>query len=179
MRKLVILLATFATMQLFAQESRIPVNDKTGLAEYTGVVEVAGASQSELYSRANRWIFDYFNNPHQVIREKDSVNYVVEGQAQFRITAVDKKGTEFPAGIVVYNFRLEFRDGRFKYTIYKIRWKKSSYYDVSNWEKTDDVDYNKDRYPQYVDQTVNFIEQLLKDMAEGISTADEDVQEDW
>ncbi|MBT8327684.1 MAG: DUF4468 domain-containing protein, partial [Bacteroidia bacterium] len=73
-----IFLALFVALSLVSlgQENIIPVNEKTGNAEYTNVIEVANATQTQLYNRALIWINEFYANPQGTIKTQDSANSI-------------------------------------------------------------------------------------------------------
>ena len=175
---LLILLASWASVS-FAQDTRIPTNEKSGLAEYVGVEEVSSTSAQELYDRALNWIEEYYPNPSGVIKSMDSSAMEITGRARFRLTRTDKKGVTAHIGIVTYNLTLQFKDGRYRYVIDHIGWKQSSYFDVSRWEDPSENDYQEETWPDYVDQTITYFTEMIESMNEFLSTAPEEEDTSW
>ncbi|MBR9860232.1 DUF4468 domain-containing protein [bacterium] len=168
----------FVSIFSFAQETQIPTNEKTGLAEYTEVITVTGASAGDLYARALLWLDDFYPNPHGVVQSKDSAVRIT-GRHQFRLSLTDKKGNESPAGFVTYNFTMEFKDGKFRYVIDNINEKKTSAFDISKWEDKDDPNYKEERYEQFIAQTTEFFNNMIETMYDRLTTPIEEESSDW
>lgn len=179
MNKLLLFIALLGFTTSFAQDAQIPTNEKTGNAEYTDVVDVAGTSDSLLFTRAEAWIFEFFPNPHGTITKQDSINKEFNCKARFRIMYTDKKGNKSLAGHVAYDLTLQFKNGKYRYVIERIRWEQSSYFDVSKWEDKEDPNYQEERYEQYVEQTVNYFNGLLDSLEDRMAKAEEADSSDW
>ena len=176
--RLFTILFVFLGASVFAQEKQIPVNEKTGNAEYTEVVSVNGVSAAELYERAMVWANEFFPNPSGAIQVNDSA-VKISGKHQFRLTMTDKKGNSSPAGMVIYNFTIEFKDGKYRYVIDNINEKKASAYDISNWEDTESDHYQEERYTQFVEQAVAFFNEMIESLVEAMDTPIEEESSDW
>lgn len=179
MNKILTTLLCLVLLPLLANDTQIPVNEKTGLAEYVNVVKVGGTTAAQMHDRAKKWIHGYFANPHKVITSEDTIGYEIEGKARFRMSVTDKKGNVSPAGFVAFKFTLMFKEGRYRYHFHRIRWEQPSYFDVSRWEKTDDPQYQAEMYPKYVEQTVNYFNTMLDGLEEAVATPEEVESSDW
>ena len=179
MNKLLIILTCLFWQSALAQEKQIPVNEKTGTAEYVDVVSLGGTSASLLAERAKAWISEFYPNPHAVIQSEDSTSLEIQGKARFRLNYTDKKGNVAPVGFVAYSFTLQFKEGKYRYLIERIHMQQSSYFDVSKWENTEDPNYQAERWPQYVEQTVSYFEELLNSLEERMATPEEVKATDW
>ena len=160
------------------QENSIPINEKTGNAEYTDVVEVAGANQTQLYNRALAWINEFYPNPTGTIKAQDSANSI-DGKTRFRVKMTDKKGRTIGQSNVNYNFKIELKEGKYRYVIDRINWQQPSYYDVSKWEKKDDPRYQEETYPVFVEQTVAYFDDLLNNLEKAMKKVEEVESSDW
>ena len=178
MKNNILALLILLNLGLYAQETSIPVNEKTGLAEYSDVVTVANTSQTDLYIRALNWINDFYPNPTGTIKSNDSANSI-EGKARFRVKLKDKKGRTVGQSNVNYNFKLEFKEGKYRYVIDRINWQQPSYYDVSRWEDKEDPLYQEETYPVYIEQTIAYFNDLLDKLEEAMATEEEEESSDW
>jgi hypothetical protein len=178
MKNVILILILGFGFNTFAQDNIIPVNEKTGLAEYTDVVNVSGASNGDLYERTMLWINEFYPNPHGTIKSKDSANSI-SCKARFKIKLTDKKGNTVGQGFVSYKLKFEFKDGKYRYVVSKIGWERSSYYDVSRWENKDDPRYEAEKYPAYVVQTNNYMEDMISKFEDALATAVEVESTDW
>ena len=179
MNKLLLLIAILSFNISKAQDNQIPTNEKTGNAEYVDVVNVEGASDSLLYERALAWINEFYPNPSGTIDSQDTLAREISCKARFRIMFTDKKGNKSLGGHVAYNMTLQFKNGKYRYLVDRIRWEKPSYYDVSRWENKEDPEYQEERYEQYVEQTVNYFNGLIDSLEERMATAEEAESTDW
>lgn len=162
----------------FAISQSIPVDEETKEALIKGVVEVPGASQTELYDRAMVWVSKFYPNPTGTIQSKDATTGEIVGKAQFRISSVDKKGVESFDGMVAYTLTLNFKEGKFRYEISKIHWKQASYYDVSKWMDTKDA-YYKPSYSGYLTQTNAYFDNLKADLIKAVKSPPAKKKDDW
>lgn len=160
-----------------AQE--IPLDEKTGKAHYEGVNQVPGVTAAVLYDRAQKWINDQYPNPKGVVLAESKDSGYISGRARFRILAKDSKGGEAIGGFVSYDFKLTFRDGRYKYEIFGIRWEKASYYDVSEWYDTEHTHYDALNYPYFIEQTSAYFDKLLSALQEKLEEKEEVKKDDW
>ena len=160
------------------QDIVIPVNDESGMAEYSEVVSVAGASATDLHARALIWINDYYPNPNGTIKSNEE-GEKIECKARFKVLLTDKKGNTIGQSYVNYSLTFEFKDGKYRFVIDRINWAKPSYFDVSKWEKKDDPLYQEKTYPSYVEQTVTFMEELQAAFKKGLNTPAKAKSSDW
>jgi hypothetical protein len=120
MKKLMLLLALVAaTPVAYAQKAKaeeegptLPVSPDTHQVDYTGVVDVPGVTQAQLYSRAYEWIAKYYNSAQAVIQmqDKESGKLIAQGR-----TKAYFKGHE--AGSITHTLSIYVKDGRYKYDI--------------------------------------------------------------
>lgn len=175
---LVTLIVLFTFINLKAQLV-LPVNEETKLAEIQKVVDVTGSTKAELYERAITWINKFYPNPNGVIQKKDMETGEIEGKAQFKLKIIDKKGVEHFEGIVGYTITLNFKDGKFRYTISRIHWKQASYFDVSKWMDSQDPDYNHEKYQSYIKQTIECFDNLEKELVAAVKNPPAKKKDDW
>lgn len=90
----------------------LPIDPDTHLVAYTGVVEVPGATQAQLYSRAYEWVAKNFNSAQSVIQmqDKESGKIIAKGV----IKAFIKK---YDSGYNSFTLSLYLKDGKYKYDI--------------------------------------------------------------
>lgn len=121
MKSIFIALWLFSSASLYAQTPAaptLPVDTETKRVTYTGVVAVEGASQSELYTRAKLWLFLTFDEAKDVIKvdEKDAGLLIIRAYTDLpvRLSQSDSEPTNREVG---YTMMLNFKDGRYKYTL--------------------------------------------------------------
>lgn len=178
MKGITILLLTLISLAGFAQDRQIPVNEKTGNAEFSEVVTLSGTSTADMYERAMKWIEEFYPNPTGTIQSKAEGDHI-DCKARFRVKVTDKKGRVAGQATVRYKLKLEFKEGKYRYIVYDINWESSSAYDISRWENTDDPRYQEELYPGYVEQSVAYIEDLINKMTTALSTPIEEESSDW
>ena len=166
------------TLVSFGQENSIPTNEKTGNAEFTDVIDVTGASQAQLYNRALAWINAFYPNPSGTIKSQDSANSI-EGKARFRVKLTDKKGKTIGQSNVNYDFKIELKDGKYRYVIDRINWQQPSYFDITKWEKKDDPRYQEETYPIYIEQTLAYFDDLISNLEAAMEKTEEVESSDW
>jgi preprotein translocase subunit Sec61beta len=157
MKKLISLLFIIAAgLFVFAQEEevtemeRIPVDPNTGLITFQEVVKETG-SQKELFNRAGEWLHHYFKQPVYVTQVRDAASGVIKGKHQFELTYEDKDGIIKRAGLIKYYFKIECKDGRYRYTIDNFVLAQQSKYPCERWLNTAHRDYNE-QWPIYLEQ---------------------------
>ena len=178
MKYLLLLILPFISQVVVAQDNVIPVNQETGMAEYSEVVNVAGTLATDLHARAITWINDYYPNPSGTIKSNEEGEKIV-CKARFKVVLTDKKGNTTAQSYVNYDLTFEFKDGKYRFVIDRINWAKPSYFDVSKWEKKDDPLYQADTYPLYVEQTIAFMDELQDAFKKGLSTPPKTKSSDW
>ena len=179
MKKSLLILMMFLSVNFAKAQLVLPVNEETKQAEIQKVVDVAGATKAELYDRTIIWINKFYPNPNGVIQKKDAETGEIEGKAQFKLKIIDKKGVEHFEGIIGYTITINFKDGKYRYTITRIHWKQASYFDVSKWMDTNDPDYNYEKYQSYIKQTLEYFENLEKELVAAVKNPPAKKKDDW
>lgn len=169
----VICFATTHTEKSFAQNKTtqttitvpvMPIDDESKVVTYQGTVEVAG-TQKELYKKALTWFNSYFKNPAEKLRGADSINGSIDGYIRFKIyNPENKDGLKTEAGMVQYSLLLNFKDGKFRYTITNINWKQPSYYAIEKWMDKKDQ-YYKSEFDYYLVQTNDEAQKVINDLS--------------
>ena len=91
--------------------------DSLGRIQFAGVVAVPGVSAAELQARAREWIALTFEDAHQVTQLDDAARGVLVGRG-FTVAwpEANKKRIGDPLSLF-FTFRLDFRDGRYRYLV--------------------------------------------------------------
>ncbi|MDD3877415.1 MAG: DUF4468 domain-containing protein [Bacteroidales bacterium] len=167
----------FGLQTAFSQEIPVmPLNPNTNKIEYSGVVQVEGTAD-ELYVRCIAWINTFFNNASSVTKVRDRNNTLIEGVHRIRILNKLEDGTELFAGHVQYDFKLQFRDGRFRYEINNFSAREMSRSPIEKWLDKNDPSFTTNT-PYHLEQIDKFVKDLIKDMTEGMQPKVE-VNEEW
>ena len=153
----IIIILIGSKFSLFSQgtDLNIPVDENTGLITYKEVVEVEG-DRNELFNRSIYWLNDFYNNPVAVTKVRDQASGIVRGQHQFRIHYTDDEGYKKDAGMVMYDFLLEFKEGRYRYTVSEFLLRKASRYPVEQWLNKSDPLYSE-RWEEYLRQIDSYM----------------------
>ncbi len=171
---------------LIAQKSKepviipsLPLDSTTALYTYSNVVMVTGVTKAELYKRAMDWANIFYNNPNDVIREKNAEEGKLLIKARFKISnEADKKGVVTQAGDVMYALTLNFKDGKYKYEITKINWQQISYYPIERWNDTSAATF-KPAFAYYLKQTDENIKKIVADFQKKIAESAKAKTSDW
>ncbi|MFO8055005.1 MAG: DUF4468 domain-containing protein [Bacteroidales bacterium] len=166
---------------LFSQESdevSFPVNDNTGKIEYQEVIEAEGKA-NKLFYRAVTWMNDHWENARGMIKKQDKVNGILEAHVRFDIKLKDEDGDFMKkAGRAVYVLKMEFKDGRFRYTINDLHLLRKSPFPLENWIDPDSS-YYPDRKPEVLKFIKQEIEETIESMKEGMKKEEEIEDDDW
>ncbi|MFN3940430.1 MAG: DUF4468 domain-containing protein, partial [Chitinophagales bacterium] len=125
---------------LFAQNKGTLVSDlppfefdeETNLVTYTDVVNVEGVNKDNLYDLASDWIRKYYKNSTTVMQVQNKTDGILEGRHSFYVMR-EVNGLQTKGDLIKYSFKIQCRDGRYKYTITKINVQKAAYYGIENW----------------------------------------------
>ena len=104
-----IILFLFVSL-LSAQNNSIkyPVNPETGKLEFQEVVQEEGVKE-DLFNRCVYWLNDFYKDPTRVTSIRDIETGKMVGQHRFRIYYTDKDGNKIAAGMIGYDFMIEFK----------------------------------------------------------------------
>jgi hypothetical protein len=181
MRK--IFLSVFMLMMataLYAQDTTltgiVPV-DEEGMITWQGVVQVPGKSKDELYNKGIEWVNSYFPNPSSVTKKRSPESGIIEGDYSIRLTD-DVNGTRVPSKVINYKFKLEFRDGRFRYSITDFTLKAASRFPLERWLDKKGPYYDIKNKP-YLEQVRDTINEMIEKMTTFITRPDKPDEEEW
>ena len=156
MKKLFTLLIILASAcYAFAQDEEavvteaIPVDPNTGLITFQEVIEEPG-TQKELFNRASEWLHHYFLQPVYVTQVRDAATGLIKGKHQFELIYYEND-VKMIAGMIKYYFKIECKDGRYRYTLDNFVLTQQSRYPCERWMNTAHRDYN-DQWPFYLEQ---------------------------
>jgi hypothetical protein len=145
---------------VLSQASKIPMDPTGKTVLYTEIMEIEGATKSELYTKAEAWFKVQYVNPTEVMKEKKPEEGFIKGQHRFKIGVNDEKGVRFEAGFVQYTITVTCKDGKYKYEVFKINWKQQSYFGMERWLNTTAPDY-KPVWEEYVKQSDEHIKGVI------------------
>jgi hypothetical protein len=177
--------ALLCSTYLFAQNPtpNMPVDEVTKLITYSEVVEAKGLSKDTIYNRTYRWFQSFYKNPAQAIKLADKENQTIEGGYRFTVKRPDPAAKKDPkpmvdGGMVNYKMKIMCKDGRYKYEITNISWQQTSYYPIERWMETSSPSY-KPEFAGYLQQTDDYVNQLIQSLADFSETTPVKKKEDW
>ena len=144
----------------------LPIDERTNLVTYQDVVKQEGTPKV-LYDRAMEWVKKYYKNTNEVIKNADAEKCVIEMRSSVRIYSKQKDGTMLQKNIVYYNFKLECRDNRYRYTITNFNERAASAAPIENWFKTDSPYWSSSQY-EWLTQIDGQIKELINSLEEGM-----------
>ncbi len=142
----------------------IPVDPDSKLIQYRDVINQEG-TKDVLYDRGAGWIRSYYLNPGSVTKIEDKVNGKIEGTGRLRLYFFDSNNTRTDAGMVFYDFRLEFKENKYRYTLTNFALKGISRIPLEKWLNKNDPSYNPqvENYLYQVDTTMQHLIVTLKE----------------
>lgn len=166
----------------FAQKGKdpvipdLPVDEDTKLVTYKEVVMEKGSPQ-ELYDRAMLWIKQFYKNTNEVIKSSDRDEGVIHLRSSVKIYFTQKDGKQHLKNIVYYNFKLECRQDRYRYTITDFNEKAAASAPIEAWFNTENPKWDPSQY-EYLNQIDEQIRELIASLEEGMLPKTEK-SDDW
>lgn len=164
LKSIMIIPIFFFLLNITYSQTDLPVDEDSGLITYKDVVDQEG-NPEELFAWAIEWANEYFKNPENVIRSKE--NNKIKGLHRFTIQNVDEDGNKTKAGIIQYNFILEFKDEKYRYTLTEFVLKQASKIPVEKWLDKDGANYLP-VWETYLQQVDEFAKDWIKNLSEGM-----------
>jgi len=171
MRSLLFLSFTlFAIGSSFAQETQpaplMPVDEDSKQITYKEVVNQEG-NKDILYDRGAEWLRAFYLSPVSVAKVQDKVNGKIEGTARFPLSYMDDSGLKRDAAIVFYDFKIEFKDGKYRYVINNFHLKAASMFPLEKFLNKRDPAYNP-TWDSYLYQTDTTMRSLIVKLKKGM-----------
>ena len=154
----------------------LPIDDRTQLVTYQDVIQQQGTPQ-ELYDRALIWVKKYYKNTAEVIKSQDRDKAVIQMHSSVKIYSKQKDGKQVLHNIVYYDFKLECKDNRYRYTITNFNEKASSAAPIEKWFQTDRPSWNASEY-DFLNQIDEQIQALINSLEDGMLPP-EVIKDDW
>jgi hypothetical protein len=145
--------STFMT----AQTKTIPFDPDVKKIKFQEVINETG-TQAELFKRCVYWLNDYYKDPVRVTIVRDEPTGKIMGKHNIRLKNIDKDSVVTDGPTVFYEFTIEVRDERFRYTITELLLKSASRFEIERWLDKNDPLYNE-QYASYLDQIAVFVEE--------------------
>lgn len=176
MLKLYIYIILFLGFNNLTAQIDYPIDESTKLITYTEVVQENGTI-TELHQNIHQWAFSFYKNPYNVVKE-DSPNKLLM-RPRFKImNPSDKKGVKTMAGIVIYTLEIYIKEGRYKYKLSNIQWKRTSKYPIERWLDKSAPSYSK-KYDFYLKQVDAEAKKVIASFKEGIKQKKKKEEENW
>lgn len=157
----------------FAQKEKelktpdLPINEDTKLVTYQDVIAQKGSPQ-ELYDRAMLWVKKFYKNTAEVIKKSDRNIGVIEMRSSVRIYSVQKDGSRAPRNNVYYNFKLECRQDRYRYTITDFKERAEAATPIEVWLDKNHVKWYAGQF-EYLNQIDEQIKELIESLEKGMN----------
>jgi hypothetical protein len=179
--KLIILIigAIYFSIDLSAQTmiSGLPVDDATKLITYQEVVQEEGDKES-FFNRAIGWINEYYPNPVDVTKIRDPQTGKIEGLHRFKIKNIDAEGNQTDAGVIQYEFTLDFKEGRYRYIMTNFVFRQASRIPVEKWLDKKDPQYNPS-WDSYLSQIDDFSKSWIVSLKVGMKPKPKVKDDEW
>lgn len=144
----------------------LPIDERTNLVTYQDVVNEKG-TPSVLYERALAWVKKYYKNTSEVIKSQDPEKATLDLRSTVRIFSKQKDGTMLPKNVVYYNFKIQCREDRYRYTITNFNERAASAAPIENWFKTDSPYWSPSQY-EWLQQIDDQVKELIHALEEGM-----------
>ena len=172
-----ICLACFAGANAQGVETMaLPVDEDTRLVNYKDVIPMAGTAD-ELYVRAIEWVNTRYKNPADACRIRNRESAVIEIAHRFEIIN-DVDGNKLIAGIVNYNLKLEFKPGRYRYSLSDLILKQSTRFPIERWMDKEEQMYSP-LWESYLKQVNDQATELINSLKAGMEPVVAKPVEKW
>ena len=160
------LISVFGFSQTNTPAAQLPIDPETKQIQYREVITQEGTIDI-LYDRGAEWIRSYYHNPGSVTKVQDKVNGKLEGTGRLRLIYYDANNTSMDAGMVYYDFHLEFKENKTRYTLNNFSLKGSSRVPLEKWLNKSDPSYNP-KVENYLYQVDTAMQHLVVTLKEGM-----------
>jgi hypothetical protein len=168
-----IITSLFMNVSGYSQNNALPIDEKTQLITYQEVVTEEG-NKEVFYIRAIEWINQYYKNPMDVTKTRQAESGLIKGVHRFRIENTNEDGSKTDAGTIQYDFTLDFKEGRYRYTLTEFALRQSSKVPVEKW--LNDSDPQKQ---SYLKQIEDFAQSWIESLKEGMKPKAAVTEEEW
>ncbi len=164
-----------ALMSVKAQD--MPVDPKTKLITYKQVVNEEG-DKDVFYNRAVTWMNTFYKNAFRITTLRDQDAGVIAGKHQIYIYDYTENNIKKAVGTVLYKFKLEFKQGRYRYTLDNFVLKKRTRFPIERWLESENP-REREQTADYLKQINEFAEGWVSSLKEGMKPEQEEVEEEW
>lgn len=150
---------------------------------YEDVVNVKdSASSEELYLRAKKWFAVTYNDAQKVIQLDDRESGVIMGKALIQFNPTVFSGSGLTKGTIDYTIKIEFRDGRYRYTITDFIHKAKSDWGLITTSEQSPIKHQTQRWSDNVWNDIkNTISMRMNELINSLKSSMEigDSDDDW
>ncbi|MCD4729883.1 MAG: DUF4468 domain-containing protein [Bacteroidales bacterium] len=157
----------------YGQLNSLPIDEETGLITYKEVVEEEG-TKKEYFNRAIGWINNFYKNPVDVTKTRDPESGIIKGIHRFKIKNKNEDGSLSDDGIVQYQFLLEFKEGRYRYTLTEFVLRQASKIPAEKWLSKSDP-----QSKSYLKQLDEFAQNWITELKKGMQPKVEKKDDEW
>ena len=165
------------TLVAQSQVSKYPVNPETGQIEYQEVIDENGTKE-DLFNRSIYWLNDFYKDPVRVTSLRDIETGKIVGQHRFRIYYTDDDGNKIVAGMIGYDFMIEFKQDRYRYSLNNFLFKSATRQPVEKWLNKSDPAYDV-RWNEYLDQIAEYAKDWSDSLKEKMKPEVEKTPDEW
>ncbi|MGP1445956.1 MAG: hypothetical protein ACTTKO_00295 [Candidatus Limimorpha sp.] len=176
MKKLILVVTAllFATAA-FAQNTKLPINEKTQKICFQKVVKTQG-TPNQVHDRIiSAFLNTYYKSAASVVFGDDGTK--IQGKHTVQMSCNDEIKTKCPW--VNYKFTIEIREGRIRYSLTDFTLKTSqSLFPIERWMDKSDPMYEP-QWDSYIDQLASFGQKWGSELEEKLIPEKEIKEEDW
>lgn len=154
----------------------LPIDEKSNLITYEGVIEAEGISQLELFQKCKDWFHVFYKNPTNVIQTADTASWMIFGKAKINTSWIDKKDFKYPGPKIRYKIYVYMKDGRYKYQLTNFRHEGTTLDPIEEW--LDTTGDNQEKFFGYLSQVDAYATELIQSLDQAMQKLEE-VEEDW
>ena len=180
MKATTMLLFILSSLGLGAQDDKrvIPIDEQTHKIKFKEVVDEEG-TQDELFNRCvTSFLNSFYKEPQRVTTVRDVPSGKIAGRHQFRIYYYVEDSVKTAAGLVRYNFTIDFKDGRYRYIFDELVLKSTTNLPLEKWLDKDDPAYDP-RWDSYIQQVVDYVDNWTSTLKEKMKPELKKQEDDW
>lgn len=162
---------------LHAQTDMLPMNPENNKIRFQEVITETG-TKDELFNRSIYWLNNTYKDPVRITSVRDQPTGKIIGRHTIRLQYTGDDGVRRDGASVFYEFTLEMRDERYRYTITDLLLRTASRYEIEKWLNKDDPAYDP-RWDDYLAQIAEYVEQWSANLKEMMKPEPVKVVDEW
>ncbi len=171
------LLLIILSSAAFAQKSELPINPDNSKIRFQEVIYETG-TKDEFFNRCINWLNNYYKDPVRITSVRDQPSGKIIGKHTIRLEYVGDDGVKRDGPSVFYEFTIEMRDDRYRYTITDLLLRTASRFEIERWLDKDSPTYDE-RWEDYLDQIVAYVNQWSETLKEYMVPEPEKEEDIW